>query len=61
MKRLLALCILALTLHFAFGAVPYTVGDTLYIWAKSGLNIRSAPSIKGQKLERFVIDSYLLK
>lgn len=33
-----------------FGADNYEVGDKLYVWAKSGLNMRSAPNVKSGKL-----------
>jgi hypothetical protein len=36
--------------NWVWGAENYKVGDTLYVWARSGLNIRTEASVRGKKL-----------
>lgn len=45
MKRLISVLILLLSnIGFSFGADKYEIGDSLYVWASSGLNVRNGPS-----------------
>jgi hypothetical protein len=43
MKRLIAVIgIVTISLQVGFSADKYEVGDTLFVWAKSGLNLRES-------------------
>lgn len=51
--RLLAtVTIVLLSLSGMQGADHYQVGDTLYVWAPSGLNMRATPSLSGKKIDK---------
>lgn len=58
-----------LIIHFLFAqlnfaATAYQPGDSMYVWAKSGLKMRVSPDLKGEKIltipygTKVVIDSY---
>ncbi|MEO1807927.1 MAG: SH3 domain-containing protein [Bacteroidota bacterium] len=49
MRFLSFILLLSLSFSFAQSQSTYQAGDTLYVWASSGLNIRSQPSIQGTK------------
>jgi len=46
---MISLCLL-LSSSIAFGIGDYTKGEELYIWATSGLNLRSAPNSQATKI-----------
>ncbi|MEO0473284.1 MAG: SH3 domain-containing protein [Bacteroidota bacterium] len=53
MKKVQLVLILAIFfIHSLFAADHYQPGDILYVWAPSGLNLRSQPNAKGDKLVR---------
>ena len=47
MKSLKLIVAILLIPAFSFGIDYYRPGDTLWIWAKSGLNLRDAPNLHG--------------
>ncbi|MEL6134394.1 MAG: SH3 domain-containing protein, partial [Bacteroidota bacterium] len=49
MKSLLFFCLSVLVINLSLAQSPYKKGDTLYVWANSGLNVRSTPNIEGKK------------
>lgn len=50
MKSILLLCGLLLAHQQLWSSDRYAPGDHLYVWAVSGLNVRAAASISGQKI-----------
>lgn len=52
MKKLtFCISLIILSSIYSFGADNYEVGDTLFIWSKNGLNLRSSPGINFKILE----------
>lgn len=49
MNIFITIFLLVFSLHFIYGADNYKVGDKLYVWANSGLNLRTSPT-KNSKL-----------
>ena len=47
-------------LPLAQGVDHYKVGDTLYVWAPSGLNIRTQPGISASKLGRLELGTRVI-
>lgn len=43
--------LVGLRLTISFSADNYKVGDTLYVWAKSGLTLREGPSVKFARID----------
>ena len=43
--------VLSILPQFAFSANQYYAGDTLYVWARSGLNMRDSADIKAGKIQ----------
>ncbi len=65
MKRMYVVLIISfLITQLNFAATPYQPGDSMYVWAKSGLKMRVSPDLKGDKIltipygTKVVIDSY---
>jgi len=67
MKRvsvILMITISFLFTQFTFASTAYQPGDSMYVWAKSGLKMRISPDLKGEKIltipygTKVVIDSY---
>ena len=67
MKRIPVILMIILSFlvnQFSFAATAYQPGDSMYFWAKSGLKMRIAPDLKGEKIltipygTKVVIDSY---
>lgn len=54
MKCLSTIIIICLTISIGNAADNYKVGDTLYVWAKSGLKIRASPNIKSNIIQTLV-------
>ena len=50
MKMWFAILILLLVTKSLYGADHYQPGDVLYVWAHSGLKLRSGPGIKTKKI-----------
>ncbi len=51
MKTLLLAFGLTFSWVHTLSAQPYQVGETLYVWAKSGLHLRDTPSLSGKVLK----------
>lgn len=51
-KMLIALLVKLFIISIAHAQeeLPYQAGDTLHVWAESGLNVRTKPHINGEKL-----------
>jgi len=61
MKNLLIItCAILLTCFTAKAADNYKVGDTLYVWAPSGLNVRTGPSTFYNKMGKLEIGDYVV-
>ena len=67
MKRIPIILIIAISFlisQFNFAATAYQPGDSMYVWAKSGLKMRVSPDLKSDKIltipygTKVVIDSY---
>jgi len=52
MKKSILLGLSLFIVSSVFSADSYHVGDTLFVWAKSGLNVRSSPSTKASIVEK---------
>ena len=51
MKIFTTIFLLLFSIHFIYGADNYKEGDTLYVWANSGLNLRSSPAKDSKLIE----------
>lgn len=67
MKRIPLILIIAISFlftQFGFSTTTYQPGDSMYVWAQSGLKMRVAPNLKGEKIltipygTKVQIDSY---
>lgn len=67
MKRIQIILVFTISFlfnQFGFAATLYQPGDSMYVWAKSGLKMRIEPSLKGDKIltipygTKVKIDSY---
>lgn len=61
MKNLLIItCAMLLTFFTANAADNYKIGDTLYVWAPSGLNVRTGPSTQDDKMGKLEMGDYVV-
>jgi len=67
MKRIQLILVIAISFlftQFGFSATTYQPGDSMFVWAKSGLKMRTTPSLQGDKIltipygTKVKIDSY---
>lgn len=55
LKLIFMLLALLSTTHWLPAAEQYEPGDQLYVWAQSGLNVRAAANISGQKIGKLQV------
>lgn len=61
MKRLIAIIgIVTISLQVGFSADNYEIGDTLFVWAKNGLNLRESTGTKSKILSKISFGEWLL-
>ncbi len=61
MKRLIAIIgIITISLQVGFSADNYEIGDTLYVWAKNGLNLRESAGTKSTILSKISFGEWLV-
>lgn len=59
-KKVLSISLLFSFVHSVYAIKSYKVSDTLYVWAKNGLFLRSEPSTTSEKLTKLEYGSELI-
>ncbi len=60
-KKHLLLSVLSLLLfNIIFAAENYTVGDTLYVWAKNGMNLRADANTKSKVKQKLAFGDFIV-
>lgn len=60
MKKIIWFLLLTLNVQSSFSITSYEVGDTLFNWAKSGLNIRTERTFESKVIETISFGDYLI-
>lgn len=60
LKYILFILLLNNWVNFTKAQVSYQLGDTLYVWAQSGLNMRSNPSLDSKKIDLLSFGSQVI-
>ncbi len=59
-KWILLLGVICSSSHLLLSADQYSKGDTLYVWAKNGLNLRKKPNTKSKIVAKIPFGSFLI-